>query len=182
MLVVSNVIKNATKQDFSFLRAMAMASAAQCTFGCEICTESFQDDLHKKVCAIPCGHVHHEKCLERWFLTQCQQMRPTNCPKCRAPATNHQMIRLFLFDTGSDSAPASHNTNHNNTANMIQHDPVILDESDNENTDEVIVISDSEANNSDADSSDEDVAMVVFGERNLRNNNVAFDVDFNLEL
>lgn len=162
---------------------MAMASAAKCTFGCEICTESFQDDLHKKVCAIPCGHVHHEKCLERWFLTQRDQMRPTNCPKCRAPASIHQMIRLFLFDTGSDSAHAAHNSNRNNTANMFEHVPVndLTDAPDTENTDEVIVISDSEANNSDADSSDDDVVM-VFGERNLQNNNVAFDVDFRLEL
>lgn len=86
-----------------------MADTTASSFvGCEICIESFLDDPEKNICAIPCGHVFHESCLARWFQSQCESHLRMNCPKCRKATTSRQMIRLFLFGTGSntENAPA----------------------------------------------------------------------------
>lgn len=71
--------------------------ATQTTFGCAICTESF--DAHKKVCATRCGHVYHENCIQMWMQTQTRQSIPTNCPKCRATVT--ETLRLFLHQVSA---------------------------------------------------------------------------------
>lgn len=86
-----------------------MAETTATSFvGCEICIESFLDDPEKNICAIPCGHVFHESCLARWFQSQRESHLRMNCPKCRKATTSIQMIRLFLFGTGSntENAPA----------------------------------------------------------------------------
>lgn len=88
---------------------MNNAELRQCTFGCVICTDNFNADIHKKIGAIPCGHVYHESCLNRWFRTQIQQQIPSSCPKCRAPSRPSEIVRLFLHRT--DSLPNVNDSN-----------------------------------------------------------------------
>ena len=43
---------------------------------CSICLESFKLKEGKRV--LPCAHVFHKKCVDRWFLNG-----RTDCPLCR---------------------------------------------------------------------------------------------------
>lgn len=72
-------------------------------FGCAICSDTFRVNAQRNICTLRhCGHVYHECCLKRWFRTQIEQGIPSSCPKCRAPATVNQIIRLFLHQTICD--------------------------------------------------------------------------------
>lgn len=82
---------------------MASENYQESAFGCPICDIEFKVNERKRICTIPCGHVFHEKCLKRWFHVQMQEMRRSNCPKCRATTYESQMIRLFLHETDSNS-------------------------------------------------------------------------------
>jgi hypothetical protein len=44
---------------------------------CVICTETFA--VHDVVCQLPCGHVHHSKCILQWLDTS----QLGTCPTCR---------------------------------------------------------------------------------------------------
>lgn len=74
------------------------------TFICDICHENYHADTSKKLCAILCGHVYHINCLDTWFHTQRHQNNITTCPNCRRPVIGRQVIRLYLFGSGSSSA------------------------------------------------------------------------------
>lgn len=100
-------------------------------FGCAICSDVFIVHSERNICTIPrCGHVYHECCVKRWFLTQIQQGIPSNCPKCRAPAQENEIIRLFLHqtnsdandDTGGDDEQNHDNDNNNDNANDEESD------------------------------------------------------------
>lgn len=80
-----------------------MSQAPTHGFGCAICSDTFRVNAQHNICTLRhCGHVYHECCLKRWFRTQIEQGIPSSCPKCRAAATETQMIRLFLHQTISD--------------------------------------------------------------------------------
>lgn len=80
-----------------------MSSAPTLGFGCAICSDAFDVNAQRNICAIAsCGHVYHEYCVKRWFRTQIQQARLSSCPKCRVPATTNQVVRLFLHQTIAD--------------------------------------------------------------------------------
>lgn len=72
-------------------------------FTCDICHEDYFSDIEEEICVIPCGHVYHKNCLDRWFHTQHQQNHPGTCPICRKPANSRQAIRIF----GSGSSAAN---------------------------------------------------------------------------
>jgi len=46
---------------------------------CPICMENIKTRCHCTV--LPCGHVYHKKCAQKWLTEKCE--RPT-CPMCRA--------------------------------------------------------------------------------------------------
>lgn len=84
-----------------------MAQAPILGFGCVICSDTFDVNVPRNICTIPqCGHVYHEYCVKRWFRTQIRQGIPSNCPKCRIPAMESQVIRLFLHETISSDNDA----------------------------------------------------------------------------
>lgn len=66
------------------------------SFGCVICTDSFevqtkQTEKDESCVAIKqCGHMFHFTCLSRWFK------KSKTCPFCRAPADDlpHLLLRL----------------------------------------------------------------------------------------
>lgn len=64
----------------------------QFLFGCAICYNCFNAD--DRVCSTRCGHIFHQNCLLRWFGAQ--DPRAKNCPKCRKPSAESEIIRLFL--------------------------------------------------------------------------------------
>lgn len=81
-----------------------MSLAPTTGFGCAICSDTFDVNVPRNICTIPqCGHVYHEYCVKRWFRTQLRQGIPSNCPKCRTPTVERQIIRLFLHQTTSIS-------------------------------------------------------------------------------
>jgi hypothetical protein len=52
---------------------------------CVICTEAFRiDDL---ICKLPCGHIHHSKCITKWMSCS---INDGTCPTCRHPV--HQSV------------------------------------------------------------------------------------------
>lgn len=78
----------------------AMSSSLKLGYGCAICSDTFTVNDERNICTIrQCGHVYHEYCVKRWFSTQISQGTQSNCPKCRKPATENQIIRLFLHET-----------------------------------------------------------------------------------
>uniref|UniRef100_A0A0K0ESH5 RING-type domain-containing protein n=1 Tax=Strongyloides stercoralis TaxID=6248 RepID=A0A0K0ESH5_STRER len=56
-------------------------------FQCTICTGDF---THDTICACPCGHTFHEKCVKKWLQHQ------TNCPICRKKCTTAMLTSLFF--------------------------------------------------------------------------------------
>lgn len=129
---------------------------AMATFGCEICMDDFREDIQKRVCAIFCGHVFHENCLKLWFRTQVQRFRPTTCPKCRTLAGSNEMIRLFMYDTGSSATNTQQLPRLDDAASLPVNTPVSAPAA-NTNTDidaadiEAIEISDSDTNSTHSD-------------------------------
>lgn len=88
-----------------------MSQAPTVGFGCAICSDTFDVNVARNICTIPqCGHVYHEYCIKRWFRTQLRQGRPSNCPKCRIPAIENQIIRLFLHEIISSDSNAADET------------------------------------------------------------------------
>lgn len=92
-------------------------------FGCIICSDAFNVNVQRKICTLPqCGHVYHEYCLKRWLRTQIRQAIPSSCPKCRTPATENQIIRLFLHQTISDGNDATEAVDEGEDVNLINDD------------------------------------------------------------
>jgi len=46
---------------------------------CSLCLEEYKDG--EEVMTLPCGHIFHVKCVEKWFIAR--KFRPRSCPKCR---------------------------------------------------------------------------------------------------
>lgn len=103
-----------------------MSQAPAIGFGCAICSDIFGVNGQRHICTIPqCGHVYHEYCVKRWFRTKIRQGMPPNCPKCRVPTTQNQVIRLFLYATTVSESNGQ--TDKNEDENADCHLPTSID-------------------------------------------------------
>ncbi|CAF0801316.1 unnamed protein product [Adineta steineri] len=60
---------------------------------CTICLDRFF--LSSTISASPCGHLFHDKCLDRWIIDE----RKKTCPQCRTAITPKQIIKkLYLME------------------------------------------------------------------------------------
>ncbi|CAF1537699.1 unnamed protein product [Rotaria magnacalcarata] len=60
---------------------------------CTICLDRFF--LSSIISASPCGHLFHDKCLDRWLVDE----RKKTCPQCRTPITPKQVLKkLYLME------------------------------------------------------------------------------------
>lgn len=50
---------------------------------CIVCQEEYGKGDVLRV--LPCGHVFHLECVDRWFLSRTDYSRPLVCPLCNAP-------------------------------------------------------------------------------------------------
>lgn len=55
---------------------------------CAICFD-FLLDQHEN-CVVPCGHVFHQKCLSKWFISK------RNCPNCQKEVAPNMTVRIFI--------------------------------------------------------------------------------------
>ena len=59
------------------MAASLKAQQKLCTLPCGVC---YKDLIEiQAVTLIPCGHVYHEKCMEKWRKNK----RLLTCPECR---------------------------------------------------------------------------------------------------
>ncbi|CAF1003637.1 unnamed protein product [Rotaria sordida] len=60
---------------------------------CTICLDRFF--LSSTISASPCGHLFHDKCLDRWLIDE----RKKTCPQCRTSITPKQILKkLYLME------------------------------------------------------------------------------------
>ncbi|CAF1303681.1 unnamed protein product [Adineta ricciae] len=60
---------------------------------CTICLDRFF--LSSTISASPCGHLFHDKCLDRWIVDE----RKKTCPQCRTAITPKQILKkLYLME------------------------------------------------------------------------------------
>ncbi|CAF3034059.1 unnamed protein product [Rotaria sp. Silwood2] len=60
---------------------------------CTICLDRFF--LSSIISASPCGHLFHDKCLDRWLIDE----RKKTCPQCRTSITPKQVLKkLYLME------------------------------------------------------------------------------------
>ncbi|CAF1079184.1 unnamed protein product [Rotaria sordida] len=60
---------------------------------CTICLDRFF--LSSTISASPCGHLFHDKCLDRWLIDE----RKKTCPQCRTSITPKQVLKkLYLME------------------------------------------------------------------------------------
>ena len=62
-------------------------------FSCSICMESFGTNC--AIATIPCGHVFHEACIEKWHINE------KNCAICRKKCKAKRISKLFLSENES---------------------------------------------------------------------------------
>ncbi|KAL8584108.1 hypothetical protein ACOMHN_011723 [Nucella lapillus] len=62
---------------------------------CCICAELFINN-ETNIAATPCGHVFHEHCLARWFLSS------KTCPACRKKVVESAVIPKLFFDIAEE--------------------------------------------------------------------------------
>jgi hypothetical protein len=63
-------------------------AAAHKQTSCVVCLEDFSEG--DNVCSLPCGHVYHAPCIDRWLVEH------DACPCCRAPVAP-QGSRALVF-------------------------------------------------------------------------------------
>ena len=61
---------------------------------CTICLDRFF--LSSTISASPCGHLFHDKCLDRWLIDE----RKKTCPQCRTPITPKQILKYESLQHG----------------------------------------------------------------------------------
>lgn len=59
---------------------------------CPVCQELFMPGSDCFMTALPCGHVFHKKCVERWFSAS------LTCPQCRVIVKRSTTISRLFFD------------------------------------------------------------------------------------
>ena len=62
-------------------------------FSCTICMESYGTNC--AIATIPCGHVFHEACIERWHIGE------KNCAICRKECKAWEISKLFMSESES---------------------------------------------------------------------------------
>lgn len=146
-----------------------MSRAPVIRFGCAICSDVFEVNDQRHICTIQqCGHVYHECCLNRWFRTQIQDGTQSNCPKCRAQATENQIIRLFLHAT---------TVSDNNETTELSSEEDIFEDKDNDFDDLGSILVDASA--------DEDEIISETPPSSAQGNNEQIDdaqIDMDLEV
>ena len=58
---------------------------------CSTCLEIFTSKCN--ISTIPCGHVFHNKCIEKWLTEN------NNCSQCRSNVTFDQIIKLYFTES-----------------------------------------------------------------------------------
>ncbi|TKR95222.1 hypothetical protein L596_009419 [Steinernema carpocapsae] len=58
---------------------------------CSICQLAYDGSSEAAIGALPCGHVFHVDCVQKWF----NQLNDT-CPDCRSKSDPKNLLRLFF--------------------------------------------------------------------------------------
>jgi hypothetical protein len=69
------------------LNELAISLKENMNIACTICLDRFF--LSSTISASPCGHLFHDKCLDRWLVDE----RKKTCPQCRTSITPKQVIK-----------------------------------------------------------------------------------------
>ncbi|KAG8178433.1 hypothetical protein JTE90_025725 [Oedothorax gibbosus] len=67
-------------------------------FSCPICLDLF---VGNDICATPCGHVFHSKCILKWTDSS------KACPECRKNLTRNNVIKLYFNTSHNDTLPTT---------------------------------------------------------------------------
>lgn len=54
---------------------------------CSICV----DDLNTRITRLPCSHVFHSKCIDKWFI------RNSSCPLCRRNCVRIRFTNQYIL-------------------------------------------------------------------------------------
>lgn len=84
---------------------------------CSICMENLDTSETR---TLPCNHVFHNQCIERWKRAR---MRST-CPMCRAPFDQPRYSVSVTIKTIADGTTGSHEYVTNDIARLIEHSNV----------------------------------------------------------
>ena len=84
---------------------------------CPMCLEDFVEG--EEVSKLPCGHVFHSTCIEKWLLSTTYQQR--TCPNCRqTPLVSDQEFEQIELEEAEQRAERTAQANgNNNYANTL---------------------------------------------------------------